>query len=181
MPGTVEAGAIIPTPGDPGTIAEGIASGTATVGYVPVSTGVGAKPAWGPAGGEAVVVADTVEVDLGSAAVSEGKFTITDAGISATSKVLCWQAPGPYTGKGTLADEAAMSPVQVVAVEALEGSAVVYWQTPPEMVVVPLEGISALLGGGTSANNGTNRDLRFVACRRGFVVGNVKFTYTIFS
>lgn len=75
--------------------------------------------------------ATTVEVDLGSTPVFAGKFTITDAAITATSKVLCWQAPGPYTDKGASADVAAMEVVQVIAVEPGTGSAVVYWQTPP--------------------------------------------------
>lgn len=84
--------------------------------------------------------ATTIEVDLGSKPVFRGKFTITDAAISGTSKVLCWQAPGPYTGKGTRADEAEMQPVQVIAVEPAAGSAVVKWQTPPTIAasqVVP--------------------------------------------
>jgi hypothetical protein len=82
--------------------------------------------------------ATTVEVDLGSAPTFRGKFTITDAAISSTSKVLCWQAPGPYTGKGTRADEAEMQPVQIIAVEPAAGSAVVKWQTPPMIAAVPM-------------------------------------------
>lgn len=79
----------------------------------------------------ASVSATDVEIDLGSTPVFAGKFTITDAAISGTSKVLCWQAPGPYTDKGASADAAAMEVVQVIAVEPGTGSAVVRWQTPP--------------------------------------------------
>ena len=75
--------------------------------------------------------ATTVEVDLGIKPVWQGRFVITDAAITAASKVQCWQAPGPYTGKGTRADEAEMSPVQVTMVVPGAGIATVSWQTPP--------------------------------------------------
>jgi hypothetical protein len=100
----------------------------------------------------ATVTAATVEVNLGNTPVWRGKFTVTDGAISTVSKILVWQAPGPYTGKGTRADEAEMQPVQVIAVQPLTGSAGVMWQTPP------------LLSG--------NR-------RLGRVRGNVKFHYQI--
>lgn len=125
--------------------------------------------------------ATTVEVNLGATAKFAGRFTITDAAIGAGSKVLCWQAPGPYTGKGTRADEAAMQPVSVIGVEPAVGSAQVQWQTPPMVVDVPLLATEAKLGGGTSANNGTNRDYRVTAQRLGKVRGNVKFTYWVMS
>lgn len=128
------------------------------------------------------VSATTVEVDLGSTLKFSGKFTITDASISSTSKVLCWQAPGPYTGKGTRADEAERQPVQIVAVEPASGSAVVKWQTPPYLApqrypatggqpastIIPgLKDPSALVGLG--------------AKRIGLVRGNVKFSYMVLT
>jgi hypothetical protein len=129
----------------------------------------------------ATVSGTTVEVDLGSTPKFQGKFTITDAGISGTSKVLCWQAPGPYTGKGTRADEACMQPVNVVMVNPGSGSAEVCWETPPMLTVSPLLTNASPLGGGTAANSGTNRGPQFFAKRLGNVRGNVKFSYTIFA
>lgn len=124
----------------------------------------------------------TVEVNLGTPKFT-GKFTITDASISATSKVQCWQAPGPYTGKGTLADEAMMQPVQVIAVAPATGSAVVYWQTPPYVAM------SQQLSNGKFGASGATFDRLmnqrtpavFVPTRLGKVRGNVKFTYTILT
>lgn len=129
----------------------------------------------------ASVSATTVEVDVGTPRF-QGRFTITDAAISTTSKVLCWQAPGPYTGKGTRADEAAMQPVSVVAVVPASGSAEVHWQTPPVVVVRP----RALAGGQpASAIIPGLKDPAALATgemrRLGRVRGNVKFTYTVLA
>lgn len=133
-----------------------------------------------PGGGSPA--ATTVEVDLGSTPVTQGKFTITDAAISGTSKVLCWQAPGPYTGKGTRADEAEMQPVSVIAVEPGSGSAVVKWQTPPMTIEAnAIERRAPNFGNGTAANSGTNRDPQTISKRIGKVRGNVKFTYLVLS
>lgn len=133
-----------------------------------------------PSGG--TPAATTVEVDLGATAAFQGKFTITDAAIGASNKVLAWQAPGPYTGKGTRADEAQMQPVQVIAVVPAVGSAVVYWQTPP--VITPLQIPSA---GGQPASTIIPglKDPQAVVTgahkRVGKVRGNVKFSYSIFA
>ena len=116
------------------------------------------------------VVGTTVETNIGATEKWTGKFTITDATITATSKVLCWQAPGPYTGKGTRADEAELQPVSVIAVEPAAGSAIVKWQTPPMVVDVPLL---------TTGIIGTNRDPQTTARRLGVVRGNVKFSYLV--
>lgn len=128
--------------------------------------------------------ATTVEVDLGSTAKTSGKFTITDAAISATSKVLCWQAPGPYTGKGTLADEAAMQPVNVVSVTPATGSAVVEWETPPMLTMSPVlqEGQRRKVVGATF-DRVINQVLpiSIETHRIGKVRGNVKFSYVVFS
>lgn len=133
----------------------------------------------GPAGGGGS--ATTVEVNLGSSPKFTGKFTITDAGISAASKILCWQAPGPYTGKGTRADEAEMQPVQIIAVEPGSGSAVVKWQTPP--MVTPTRYPRAG-GQPASAIIPGLKDPQAVVMaaqkRVGKVKGNVKFTYLVF-
>jgi hypothetical protein len=131
------------------------------------------------ASGGAGSSATTVESNLGSVAKCCGKFTITDAAIGATSKVLCWQAPGPYTGKGTLADEATMQPVSVVAVAPAAGSAVVHWQTPPGFTMrnVGDEGRRNL---NVSPNEEQGR-YKLVPQRVGMVRGNVKFSYMVLA
>jgi len=124
----------------------------------------------------------TVEVDLGTPKFT-GKFTITDAAISATSKVQCWQAPGPYTGKGTLADEAMIQPVQVIAVAPATGSAVVYWQTPPYVAMSQQLSNGKFGAAGATFDRLMNQRTPavFTPTRIGKVRGNVKFTYTILS
>lgn len=132
----------------------------------------------GPAGGGGGS-ATTVEVDLGTTPVFRGKFTITDAAISASSKVLAWQAPGPYTGKGTRADEAEMQPVQVIAVAPGSGSAVVHWQTPPYTTVVPY---SKMTGGtATQIPKDPQSVARGIVRRGGEVQKNVKFSYLVLA
>jgi hypothetical protein len=127
--------------------------------------------------------ATTVEVDLGSPKFT-GKFTITDAAITATSKILCWQAPGPYTGKGTRADEAEMQPVEIISVEPATGSAVVKWQTPPAYgVKVELQEGQRRNTVGATFDRVLNQllPIAFSQVRLGKVRGNVKFSYTVFS
>lgn len=134
------------------------------------------------AGGGGGASATEIEIDLGATAVWTGRFTITDAAISATSKVLCWQSPGPYTGKGTRADEAEMQPVQVISVTPATGSAVVRWQTPP-MVAMRQEPMA----GGQPANaiipglKDPQGIVRVLPRRMGKARGNVKFSYVVFS
>lgn len=51
----------------------------------------------------------TIEVNLGSAPHHSGHFDITGlANLNISRTVVISQAPGPYTGKGTLPDEAEM-------------------------------------------------------------------------
>lgn len=104
------------------------------------------------------VAATTVEINVALTPTWTGKFTITDGAITASSKVLCWQAPGPYTGKGTRADEAELQPVSVIAVEPETGTAVVKWQTPP-----------MIMRGGS------------IATYLSKVRGNVKFSYLVMT
>jgi hypothetical protein len=127
--------------------------------------------------------ATTVEQDLGATPKWRGKFTITDAAISATSKVQCWQAPGPYTGKGTLADEAEMQPVQVIAVAPATGSAVVYWQTPPMVAMERQYSDGKFNAAGATFDRLMNqRDPAvFTPTRINKVRGNVKFTYSVYA
>lgn len=118
----------------------------------------------------------TTEVNLGSTATWRGKFTITDAGISSTSKIQAWQAPGPYTNKGTLADEAEMMPVKVTAVFPATGSATVYWETPP---IVVHRAVSLDQGKTATLTDGTLGRAVMEAVRLNKVRGNVKFSYFI--
>lgn len=143
----------------------------------------GATGPQGAPGGGGGGSATTVEVNLGTTPVFAGKFTITDAAIGATSKVLCWQAPGPYTNKGTRADEAEMQPVQVIAVEPAAGSAVVKWQTPPLLAARRETNQTRLNAAGATFDRLSNQrwpDV-FAPKRLGKIRGNVKFSYTVFA
>lgn len=138
----------------------------------------------GPAGGGGGS-ATIVEVNLGAVATWRGRFTITDAAITGAKKILCWQAPGPYTGKGTRADEAEIQPVSVISVVPLAGSAIVDWQTPPiiAMRMIPRSQNCTTTAGTNVVTN--PKDPQGVAW--GFskrihrVRGNVKFNYLVFS
>lgn len=138
--------------------------------------------AWAPATPTASVAGTTVEVDLGSTPKTSGRFTITDASISATSKVLVWQASGPYTGKGTLADEAAMQPVNIVAVASGSGSCTVWWETPPMVVVSPVVPDGKRDAPSTAAGfDPRYPNVQHQVHRIGKVKGNVKFSYAILA
>jgi hypothetical protein len=140
-----------------------------------------------PAG--APPAATIVEKDLGSTAKTHGNFTISDAGIGASSKVMVWQAPGPYTGKGTQADEADIQPVRVNAVTPSAGSCKVWWETPPITVQRPLSGDFGAKG--PVSTTVATQDLiereaayarnQWEEVRIGKVRGNVKFSYVIFA
>ena len=142
----------------------------------------GPRGATGASGGGGGGSATIVEVDLGTGSWM-GKFVITDAAIDATKKVIISQAPGPYTGKGTLADEAQMDPIVCFA-EPLAGSANVYWQTLPIISVTPY-GLSGGDGGksdSTLPTSGRRSELDIVGVKRlGKVKGNVKFQYMVMS
>ncbi len=130
----------------------------------------------------ATVSAATVEKDLGSTPAFRGQFTITDAAIGASSKVLCWQAPGPYTGKGTRADEAEMQPVHIIATEPSAGSAIVKWQTPPIAGAPQESGLSKFQAAGATFDRLINQigPGVFKSRRIGRIRGNVKFSYVVF-
>lgn len=131
----------------------------------------------GPAGGGGGA-ATTIEVNLGTTPRTSGKFTITDAAIGASSKVLAWQAPGPYTGKGSRADEAELAPVIVVSVEPAVGSAVVKWETPP---VYAHKRFVPSGSQNTVTHLAAQAPPRFDTVRINTVRGNVKFSYLVFA
>jgi lysophospholipase L1-like esterase len=83
----------------------------------------------GPAGtgGSALTL---VEVDLGNAPRRSGAFALTGlAGLSAGSRVRIEQAVGPYTGKGSLADEYEMDAVSASGVVASASEISALWQS----------------------------------------------------
>lgn len=69
----------------------------------------------------------TTEVNLGSTPTYSGKFTIAGTSMTVGKPVLIQQAAGPYTGKGTLGDEAED---QVSVSASVTSSTVItaYWQ-----------------------------------------------------
>ncbi len=132
-------------------------------------------------------VATTVEVDLGSVWKREGKFTLVDASISTSSQIHMWQAPGPYTGKGMLADEPTFAPIDVLAVIPGTGSAVVHWRARGHVAMRPQSydrrhgGAVQVVGAVVTQNAAIldNMNTRLVAVSIGKVRGNCKFTYQL--
>jgi hypothetical protein len=121
-------------------------------------------------------------VNLGSTPAWQGKFTITDAAILSTSKLLVWQAPGPYTGKGARADEAALAPIRITHVEPAAGSAVVHWRSVESHNPITLMGMMVQVGSASGTESRTTpviQDEMGAVQVRGKVKGNVKFTYMV--
>lgn len=116
-----------------------------------------------------------VEADLGSPHW-RGKFTVTDASVSSSSKIIIQHAPGPYTGKGTLADEAEMDPLWCIAAPG-SGQFTVHWRTL--MGIAP--SYPTLPGNGPQLNTTTSSSgmHAFKEHIVGKVTGNVKFLYTV--
>lgn len=135
-------------------------------------------------GGGGGASATTVEVNLSATAVWRGKFTLVDAAIGAASKVLMWQAPGPYTNKGTRADEAELQPVSIIAVNPAAGSAEVFWETPPMITKTMLPKSQYLQTGVTNIVSNPKDPESYsngFARRIGKVRGNIKFSYVVFA
>lgn len=141
----------------------------------------------GPAGAAGSGAAATVvEVNLGATPVTQGSFTITDAAISASSKVLIWQAPGPYTGKGTRADEAEMDEFPKMTVVPAAGSASVRWSSKLGLVGIPLGQQQSIDIGGSvgPSTNAVPQDSPGITVGTrvlGKVKGNVKFGYLVLA
>lgn len=141
----------------------------------------GPQGAVGPAGANGT--ATTVEAHLGYTPKWTGTFTITDASITSTSKLRVWQANGPYTGKGTRADEAEMEIVDCIAYPAT-GSATVRWRSRDAISfarTMPQGGNSrtGLAVGTTTSTPPQDAVGLRTAVKRGAVWKNMKFTYQI--
>lgn len=78
-------------------------------------------------GGGGALSLTVVEIGVGSVPRYSGTFTIAGSGMTVGRPVVVQQHPGPYTGKGTLADEAEMDHIDVTAL--VETSTVIraYW------------------------------------------------------
>lgn len=71
-----------------------------------------------------------VEKDLGTNPRRSGKFTITGlSGLTTSKPVNIFQAVGPYTNKGTLADEAEMDGLIVKAIVTATDTITAYWNS----------------------------------------------------
>jgi len=71
------------------------------------------------------------EKNLTSIPSRSGSFHITDAALVAGELFMVTQAPGPYTGKGTLEDEAEMDQLTACGfIDAGGGGATIYWNSP---------------------------------------------------
>lgn len=64
-------------------------------------------------GGDGGLTLTTGEIDLGSVPRRSGRFIISGSGLTVGKPALVLQAHGPYTGKGTRADEAQMDRLMV--------------------------------------------------------------------
>jgi hypothetical protein len=83
---------------------------------------------WAAAGGSSSFT--VVEKDLGTNPRRSGKFTITGlAGLTTNKPVNIFQAVGPYTNKGTLADEAEMDGLVVKAIVTAADTITAYWNS----------------------------------------------------
>lgn len=80
------------------------------------------------AGATAGVAVRTTEKNLGSTPRRGDSFTFTDALLTGTENLVITQGPGPYTNKGTLADECEMDSI-VLCAKAAPGSATAYWNS----------------------------------------------------
>jgi hypothetical protein len=69
-----------------------------------------------------------VQVNLGSTPRRAGKFIINGMGFVTNKPVTLCKAVGPYTGKGTLADEAEMDLITATGVVTSATQITVYWQ-----------------------------------------------------
>lgn len=82
---------------------------------------------WEPSAGGGGLALSQVEVNLGSVARRSGKFSISGTGLVVGKPVYIQQAVGPYTGKGTRADESEVDQVNISAKVVSSTSIQCYW------------------------------------------------------
>jgi hypothetical protein len=68
-------------------------------------------------------------VNLGSTPRRSGRFTIAGSGLTPGTPAVINKAVGPYTGKGTRADEAEMDGISVTASVTSATQITAYWQS----------------------------------------------------
>lgn len=125
---TIYRGIVEPTQGRIGDLWEDTSGGTpilkhctsiSPLTWSAVSTGGGGSSSF-----------TTVEVDLATTKPrNSGSFTITSSGMTTGKPVNIFKASGPYTGKGTLADEAEMDSIQVTGEVANATTIQCYWNS----------------------------------------------------
>jgi hypothetical protein len=130
-------------------------------------------------GGPGGATITRIEQDLSATPARSGRFTVVDAAVTAASYILIKQATGPYTGKGTCADEASMDSITCYA-EPLTGTFVVYWEVRPVLTQRPVQFQSQTRETVTTAFNASDEPkLRFESVLLGKAKGNVKFDYIL--
>jgi hypothetical protein len=82
-----------------------------------------------PGGGPGGLTLTTAEINLGSVARRDGKFSITSSGLTAGRPLIIVKANGPYTGKGTRADEAEMDGITVSGKTTSTTNIDCYWNS----------------------------------------------------
>lgn len=88
---------------------------------------VAASPNTYGSGGVIGVTVSNIEVDIGNNPRRSGKFDIAGFGLATGKPVIIQQAVGPYTGKGTLADETEMDQLLITASVANSTTITAYW------------------------------------------------------
>jgi hypothetical protein len=128
------------------------------------------------------MVVTTIEVDLGRTPLSRGTFTVTDAGVTSTTKIMIWQAMSSLTGKGSLADENEMDTLLLKAT-AGTGNFKVNWEANEGFVLAPVIAGGFVKGGiltsrpNTGAYPTADINRLFRTVKLGKVVGRFKFNY----
>jgi hypothetical protein len=74
-----------------------------------------------------------VEKNLGTTPRRTGKFNITSSGLTTGKHILITQANGPYTGKGTLTDEAEMDAITATGKVTSATNIECYWRSPTKV------------------------------------------------
>lgn len=103
-------------------------------GFARLVTAINAVDARVTAAAGGALTFKVAEVNLGAVARRSGKFTIAGVALTIGKPVVISQAVGPYTGKGTLADEAEMDEVQVTGSVTSATVITCYWASQYRVV-----------------------------------------------